>query len=119
MIDNLIVWSNDYRKRAKEVIDILIYHHILPEDSLRAEGRIQAIEDVLKFIEDKKTIECCRHCTGMPLVDREPLMCSQTSDYSVFINRCNYLEDSIVGGSAPHSLYGVKINFCPVCGRTL
>jgi predicted metal-binding protein len=64
-------------------------------------------------------IEKCGYCTGRPLVDRKPLMSSQTSDYSVFINSCNYLEDSVIGGSVPHSLYGKKINFCPICGREL
>jgi hypothetical protein len=63
--------------------------------------------------------ETCRYCTGRPLVDREPIMKSQLSDYNVFINSANHLEDSIIGGSAPHSLYGVKINYCPVCGKKL
>ncbi|GFN32485.1 hypothetical protein [Paenibacillus xylaniclasticus] len=66
-----------------------------------------------------KEEETCEDCNGRPLDDRKPLMKSQTSDYSVFINNCNYLEDSVIGGSVPHSLYGVKINFCPVCGRKL
>ena len=46
--------------------------------------------------------EKCEYCTGRPLVDRKPLMSSQTSDYSVFINDCNYLEDSVIGGSVSH-----------------
>ncbi|WP_124115361.1 hypothetical protein [Paenibacillus xylanexedens] len=64
-------------------------------------------------------IENCKYCAGESSTDREPLMKAQLSDYSVFINSVNYLEDSIVGGSAPHSLYGVKINYCPVCGKGL
>lgn len=71
--------------------------------------------DVVSRIPEEK----CEYCTGTPLVDRKPLMASQTSDYNVFINSCNYLEDSVIGGSVPHSLYGVKINFCPLCGRKL
>jgi hypothetical protein len=63
--------------------------------------------------------EKCEYCTGKPLVDRKPLMISYTSDYKVFINSCNYLEDSVIGNSVPYSLHGVKINFCPVCGREL
>lgn len=63
--------------------------------------------------------ENCGYCTGRPIVDREPLMKSQLSNYSVFINSANYLEDSVIGGSVPYSLYGVRINYCPVCGRSL
>lgn len=58
-----------------------------------------------------ETEEKCEYCTGKPLVNRKPLMASQYSDYSVFINRRNYLEDSVAGGSVPYSLYGVKINW--------
>lgn len=100
-------------------MDVLNYHQIMPEDSYRAEGRIQAIEDVIKFIEDKAFKEDCKYCSGKPFVDREPLMKAQLSDYSVTINSVNYLEDSIIGGSASHSLYGVKVNYCPICGRKL
>ncbi|MGV6935898.1 hypothetical protein ACWA2B_10325 [Paenibacillus sp. CMM36] len=65
-------------------------------------------------------VEVCGYCSGMPLVGRKPLMNSGKGDYSVFINSCNYLEDSEIGDwNAKFSLYGVKINFCPVCGRTL
>lgn len=41
------------------------------------------------------------------------------SDYTVFINSCNYLEDSVIGSSVPYSLLGVKINYCPICGKKL
>lgn len=119
MLDELITWAKDYKNRAKEVVDILKYHQILPEDGYRAEGRIQAIDDVLRFIEEDKIGKGCGHCTGRPLVDRKPLMKAQLSEYNVFINGCNYLEDSVIGGSVPHSLYGVKIRFCPVCGKKL
>jgi hypothetical protein len=67
----------------------------------------------------EQTKEICKYCTGRPFVDREPLMKAQLSDYNVFINGANHLEDNVVGGSVSHSLYGVKINFCPVCGRKL
>lgn len=63
--------------------------------------------------------EKCEYCTGRPLLERKNLMTSNSSDYKVFINQCNYLEDSVIGNSVPHSLHGVKINFCPVCGREL
>ncbi|MBP1999705.1 hypothetical protein J2Z69_000724 [Paenibacillus shirakamiensis] len=46
MIDRLIVWETDYIKRVRGVDDILTYHHILPEDSFRAEGRIQAADSL-------------------------------------------------------------------------
>ncbi|MET3209705.1 UNVERIFIED_CONTAM: hypothetical protein ABIC26_002652 [Paenibacillus sp. PvR008] len=62
----------------------------------------------------------CKHCTGRPTEDREPLMSNGKGDYTVFINSCNYLEDSEVGNrSIKCSLFGVKIYFCPVCGRKL
>jgi hypothetical protein len=63
--------------------------------------------------------EKCMYCNGNPLFERKPLMYTQTSDYKVFINSCNYLEDNVVGGTVPHSVYGIKINFCPICGREL
>lgn len=64
--------------------------------------------------------EKCEYCTGKPLLDRKPLMSNGKGDYTVFINRCNHLEDSKVGDwSKKYSLFGVKINFCPVCGREL
>ncbi|MDQ0268898.1 hypothetical protein [Cytobacillus purgationiresistens] len=61
----------------------------------------------------------CEYCTGRPLLERKNLMVSYSSDYKVFINQCNYLEDSVIGNTVPHSLHGVKINFCPMCGRDL
>lgn len=67
----------------------------------------------------KVDIDTCPYCSGRPLADRKPLMRNHSDDYSVFINSCNYLEDSVIGGSELHSLYGVKIYFCPVCGRKL
>ena len=54
--------------------------------------------------------EKCPYCTGKPFIDRKPLMVSQTSDYNVFINSVNFLEDSVIGNSVPWSLIGVKIN---------
>lgn len=67
----------------------------------------------------KKEKEVCEYCTGNHCVKRKALMYTQTSDYKVFINSCNYLEDNVVGGTVPHSVYGIKINFCPMCGREL
>ena len=63
--------------------------------------------------------ENCEYCTGSPLKDRKNLMKSYSSSYSVFINECNYLEDSVIGNSVHYSLHGVKINYCPICGRKL
>ncbi len=41
-------------------------------------------------------------------------------DYYVSINSCNYLEDSEVGDrNVKFSLFGERINFCPMCGREL
>ncbi|CAH1058791.1 hypothetical protein [Paenibacillus pseudetheri] len=80
---------------------------------------VDIASESMGYPEDENKEEKCRYCTGRPLVDREPLMKSQLSDYNVFINSVNYLEDSIIGGSAPHSLYGVKIKYCPVCGKDL
>jgi hypothetical protein len=62
--------------------------------------------------------EKCEYCSGKPY-ERKELMYTQTSDYKVFINSCNYLEDNVIGGTVPHSVYGIKINFCPMCGRDL
>lgn len=118
MIEGLMVWANDYKRRAREVVDILNYHRIMPEDAFRGEGRIQAISDVLSFIEENKTKVNCEYCSDKPLT-RKSLMYCQTSDYNVSINRCNHLEDNVVGGSVPHSVYGIKINYCPMCGRKL
>lgn len=61
----------------------------------------------------------CEHCTGRPLLERKNLMANNRNDYRVFINECNYLEDSVIGNTVPYSLLGVKINFCPMCGREL
>jgi hypothetical protein len=61
----------------------------------------------------------CEYCTGKHCIKRKELMYNQTSDYKVFINSCNYLEDNVVGGTVPHTVYGIKINFCPMCGRDL
>ena len=63
--------------------------------------------------------EKCEHCSGKPLIDRKPLMINSTGNYTVFINSCNYLEDSVTGNSVHYSLRGIKINFCPACGREL
>ena len=62
--------------------------------------------------------ENCEYCVDKPL-KRKELMYTQTSDYKVFINNHNYLEDNVVGGAVPHSVYGIKINFCPMCGKDL
>ncbi len=65
-------------------------------------------------------IEKCNYCNGKPLVDKKPLMSNYKGDYTVFINRFHYLEDSEIGDSSKKfSLLGIKINFCPVCGRKL
>lgn len=62
----------------------------------------------------------CEYCSGKPLVNRKPLMSNGKGNYTVFINSCNYLEDSEIGGqNAKFSLFGVKINYCPVCGKAL
>jgi hypothetical protein len=60
----------------------------------------------------------CEYCM-VKSIKRKALMYTQTSDYRIFINRCNFLEDNVIGGSVPHSVYGIKINFCPMCGRDL
>ncbi|WP_425203771.1 hypothetical protein [Priestia megaterium] len=60
----------------------------------------------------------CQYCTGHSR-DRKELMYTQTSDYKIIINRCNFLEDNLIGGSVPHSVYGIKISYCPMCGREL
>ena len=66
-----------------------------------------------------KEEKMCKYCSGEPMHGRKPLMTNHDESYTVFINSCNYLEDSVVGNSVPHSLLGVKINFCPVCGKEL
>lgn len=64
--------------------------------------------------------ENCEYCNGNPLKDRKPLMSNGKGSYTVFINSCNYLEDSEVGDiTEKFSLFGTKINFCPVCGKKL
>jgi hypothetical protein len=64
--------------------------------------------------------EKCDYCTGKPLLDRKPLMSNNKGDYTVFINQCNYLEDSEVGDrTKKFSLFGIKIKYCPACGREL
>ncbi|MEK3770074.1 hypothetical protein MKY14_16100 [Paenibacillus sp. FSL R5-0887] len=80
---------------------------------------VDIASESMGYPEDENEEKKCGYCTGRPLVDRKPLMKSQLSDYSVFINSANYLEDSVIGGSVPHSLYGVRIKFCPVCGKEL
>lgn len=68
-------------------------------------------------------IENCEYCHGKPLTERKPLMSNVMTNgignYTVFINSCNFLEDSVIGNSVPYSLHGVKINYCPICGRKL
>lgn len=90
----------------------------MPDDAFRGEGRIQAIGDLLGYIEENKKLINCEYCTGRPLVDRKPLMSNGKGNYTVFINSCYHLEDSEIGDwNAKFSLYGVKINYCPICGR--
>ena len=60
----------------------------------------------------------CDYCNGNPF-KRKRLMENIKGDYFVVINNCNYLEDSVVGRSTDYSLFGEKINFCPMCGRKL
>lgn len=64
-------------------------------------------------------MEECEYCSTYPCIKRKELMFTQTNDYKVFINGCNYLEDNVIGGTVPHSVYGIKINYCPMCGRNL
>lgn len=61
----------------------------------------------------------CDYCTGTPSIHRKELMYTQSNDYKVFLNECHYLEDNIIGGTVPHTVYGIKIHFCPMCGRKL
>lgn len=46
----------------------------------------------------------CGYCTGRPLVERGNLMINSDKSYKVFINQCNFLEDSVIGNTVPHSL---------------
>lgn len=63
--------------------------------------------------------EKCAYCVE-DYRNRKPLMSSGKGDYAVYINSCNYLEDSEIGDwNFKFSLYGVKIKFCPVCGKEL
>ena len=59
----------------------------------------------------------CKYCEGK-YKDKEPLMYKNNSDYAIKINSCNYLEENRVGGQK-ESIYGIKINYCPMCGRKL
>ncbi|MGR5868134.1 hypothetical protein ACT7C5_09905 [Bacillus pacificus] len=64
-------------------------------------------------------MEQCEYCTGNSY-KRKPLMQNGKGDYYVSINSCNYLEDSEVGDrNVKFSLFGERINFCPMCGREL
>ena len=60
----------------------------------------------------------CDYCTG-DVLKRKRLMENTKEDYFVVINDCNYLEDNVIGNSVKWSLFGKKINFCPMCGRRL
>lgn len=61
----------------------------------------------------------CEYCIGR-WTERKSLMKNGKGDYYVKINSCNYLEDSEVGNfNFKYSLFGEKINYCPICGREL
>lgn len=61
----------------------------------------------------------CKYCIK-DYRKRKPLMSNGKGDYQVFINSCNYLEDTEIGDwTKKFSLFGVKINFCPICGKEL
>ena len=59
----------------------------------------------------------CKYCEGK-YKDKEPLMYKNNSDYVIKINSCNYLEENRVGGYKD-SIYGIKLNYCPMCGKKL
>lgn len=59
----------------------------------------------------------CKYCEGK-YKDKEPLMYKNNSDYVIKINSCNYLEENRVGGQK-ESIYGIKLNYCPMCGKKL
>ena len=64
----------------------------------------------------------CEYCNGKCAgnhIERKKLMINNKGDYFVIINKCNYLEDSVIGHSCDHSLFGIKINYCPMCGGKL
>ena len=63
----------------------------------------------------------CRYCENKNKhwSKRKKLMSNEKGDYYVVINECNYLEDSVIGHSVSYSLFGVKINYCPMCGKKL
>lgn len=64
-------------------------------------------------------MEDCKYCNGN-WKDRESLMKNSEGDYYVKINNCNYLEDNKIGDfGQKFSLFGIKIDFCPKCGRKL
>ena len=59
----------------------------------------------------------CKYCEGK-YKDKEPLMYKNNSDYVIKINSCNYLEENRVGGYK-ESIYGIKLNYRPMCGKKL
>lgn len=59
----------------------------------------------------------CKFCKG-GYQQRIRLMENNDKTHHVVINEFNYLEDNITGGK-DNCLYGLKINFCPMCGRKL
>ena len=59
----------------------------------------------------------CSYCEGK-FKDKKELMYKNNSDYVIKIYVCNYLEEHRVGGQK-ESIYGIKINYCPMCGNKL
>lgn len=56
----------------------------------------------------------CKFCQGK-FSERAKIMENKSKTHYVIINECNYLEDNIKGGN-DKCLYGIKINYCPMCG---
>lgn len=59
----------------------------------------------------------CDYCEGSD-IKRKHLM-SDTDNNVVIINSCGYLEESRTSINTIGIYIGVKINFCPMCGRKL
>lgn len=59
----------------------------------------------------------CNYCEGRYGYKKE-LMYKNNSDYVIKLNDCNYLEENRTGGYKD-SIYGIKLNYCPMCGEKL
>lgn len=114
------VWR--YDKEKDKIIITYFGHDFITEYNI--EDITLMLTDILKMeVKNEVTIEIikkekCPYCTGRA-TKRKPLMKNNKGDYSVVINSCNYLEDSVVGNSVDYSLFGERIKFCPMCGRKL